>query len=80
MDAEDNRNPNYQAYLLRLWREGTQTTWRASLQSTATEQLYHFATIESLFAFLDARMVEGKTAHVPTTQPHSVGGTDTTEG
>jgi hypothetical protein len=27
-------------------------TWRASLQSTATERIYHFATVEALFAFI----------------------------
>ena len=58
MNRADQRRPDYQAYLLRLWREGTQTPWRASLQSTSTEAMYHFATVEALFAFLDGRLKE----------------------
>jgi hypothetical protein len=49
---------DYHSYLMRLWREGAQAPWRVSLQSTATEQLYHFATIEALFAFLAERLVD----------------------
>jgi hypothetical protein len=48
--------PEYQSFLLRLWRRGACDGWRASLQSTATEQHYHFGTVDELFAFLDARM------------------------
>jgi hypothetical protein len=58
MKLTDKRRSDYQAYLLRLWREGTRMPWHASLQSTSKEQIYHFATIEALFAFLDARLVE----------------------
>ena len=31
---------NYRSYLLRLWRDGPQGGWLASLQSTATEKVY----------------------------------------
>jgi hypothetical protein len=54
MKFVDRRRPDYQSYLLRLWRAGEQHTWRASLQSTATEQVYHFASVEALVAFLAA--------------------------
>jgi len=58
MNRAYQHRPDYQAYLLRLWREGTQSPWRASLQSTSTEEMYHFATVEALFAFLDGRLKE----------------------
>jgi hypothetical protein len=43
---------NYRSYLLRMWRDNPQGTWLASLQSTATEQVYVFADLEQLWAFL----------------------------
>lgn len=46
----------YQSYLLRLWRDNSQSPWRASLQSSATEELQHFLTAEDLWAFLKAQM------------------------
>lgn len=46
----------YQAYLLRLWRDNPQSPWRATLQSAATEELRHFATLTDLWAFLRAEM------------------------
>jgi hypothetical protein len=62
MNRADKPRSNYQAYLLRLWRDGAQTPWRASLQSTATERKYHFATLEALFAFLDRRLAPSENA------------------
>lgn len=46
----------YQSYLLRLWRDTPQSVWRASLQSAATEELQHFATMADLWAFLMVQM------------------------
>lgn len=46
----------YQSYLLRLWRDTPQSVWRASVQSSATEELRHFATVAELWAFLMAQM------------------------
>ena len=46
----------YQSYLLRLWRDNPQAAWRASVQSTATEEVRHFATVEELWAYLMAQM------------------------
>ena len=45
-------NTNYQSYLLRLWRDGADQPWRASLQSTATEEVERFGDLQALFAFL----------------------------
>jgi hypothetical protein len=46
---------HYQAYLLRLWRDGPDQPWRVSLQGSATETLHHFADLQRLFAFLQAQ-------------------------
>lgn len=54
---QDDRSATYQAFLLRLWREGVHSSWRASLY-TATEKVYHFATADALLAFLDQQMAE----------------------
>jgi hypothetical protein len=45
-------NPNYHSYLLRLWRDGADQPWRASLQSTATEETFVFVDLRTLLAFL----------------------------
>ena len=46
---------DYHSYLLRIWRDDKRRPWQASLQSTATEQLVHFAGLEALFAFLETQ-------------------------
>lgn len=40
------------SYLLRLWRNGPNGGWRASLQSVQTGEQHMFADLESLLAFL----------------------------
>jgi len=54
MNTQDTST--YQSYLLRLWRDNPQAIWRASVQSTATEELRHFATVDDLWAYLMAQM------------------------
>jgi hypothetical protein len=55
----------YHSYLLRLWRNGPQETWRASMQCTATSEFHHFASIEHLVNFLQAQSQRGE---APVTQ------------
>lgn len=50
--------PHYQAYLLRLWRDGAAATWHASAQNPHTGQIHHFATVEHLLQFLKAQLTE----------------------
>ena len=52
--AVTSRQPDYHAYLLRLWREGAQKPWRAELVSPHTGVKQHFATHVQLLAFLEA--------------------------
>ena len=49
---------NYQAYLLRLWRDGPRNRWRASLQSTKAGDTQRFADVQALLAFLQDQTVE----------------------
>jgi hypothetical protein len=54
----NNSDFEYRSYLLRLWRESAHSPWRASLQSTATEQVVPFADITALLAFVIAQTDE----------------------
>ena len=49
---------NYQAYLLRLWRDGPRNRWRASLQSTKASDTQLFADVQSLLNFLQSQTDE----------------------
>ena len=57
----NKRRPEYLSYLLRLWREndneganGVETAvWRASLERPQVGERQGFASLESLFAFLE---------------------------
>lgn len=54
-----NRNEtNYQAYLLRLWRDGPNNHWRASLQRTKASEAQLFADVQSLLNFLHGQTTE----------------------
>ena len=61
-------SPDYQSYLLRLWRDGPQRPWRASLHCVATDTLHHFVDTAHLVAFLQAQTgdVDGQSADEPT--------------
>ncbi len=56
LDLVNTDHRTYQSYLLRLWRAEKQDVWRASLQSTATAQVLHFADVEAMIAFLVAEL------------------------
>jgi len=47
---------HYRSYLLRLWRDKARDAWQASLQSTATEEVFYFPGVEQMWAFLKAQM------------------------
>jgi hypothetical protein len=49
---------HYRSYLLRLWRDHAGGTWRASLQSTATEQIQHFGDLHGMWRFLNTELME----------------------
>ena len=50
------RPQNYISYLLRMWRSGQdEATWKASLESPLTGERQGFASLEDLWAFLQAQ-------------------------
>jgi len=57
----------YCAYLLRLWQaDQTDTTvWRASLQSSGSEERHLFANLEQLFTFLEQEAERRSTRVLP---------------
>jgi hypothetical protein len=50
--------PDYQSYLLRLWRDSANQPWRASLQCTATGEKLAFADLPTLFTFLSEQLTD----------------------
>ena len=42
----------YHVYLLRLWRDDESTPWRIQAEDPHTGEMFGFADLESLFAFL----------------------------
>lgn len=52
--SEDESQPAYFSYLLRLWREGNggEVVWRAYLEDAQTREQHGFASLEELVAFL----------------------------
>ena len=48
------KQKSYLAYLVRLWpvKSGTQTVWRASIESVQTGECHNFAGIEGLLTRL----------------------------
>ncbi|MDY6876580.1 MAG: hypothetical protein SWK90_10335 [Chloroflexota bacterium] len=47
---------HYLSYMLRLWRtsDGKKHVWQASLESPGTGERYGFASLKTLFSFLQA--------------------------
>jgi hypothetical protein len=46
------------AFLVRLWRNGPEEPWRASVKSVTHEQEIHFSSPENLFLFLHGQIAE----------------------
>jgi hypothetical protein len=43
---------NYQAFLVRMWRSGAESPWRASVQHARSGEQIRFANMEDLLLFL----------------------------
>jgi hypothetical protein len=57
---------HYQAYLLRLWRDGPGAPWRASLEPPGGAATLRFGTVGALFAFLRDQLADsGREPDVP---------------
>jgi hypothetical protein len=51
--------PTYLSYLLRLWREGPEEPWRASLEVVPTGEVQRFGELEAMWEFLHKRLQRG---------------------
>lgn len=52
---EFSAHPNaYRSYLLRVWRDGAEGPWRASLEHVVTHERHLFASLERLCLYLFA--------------------------
>jgi len=51
------KQSDYYAYLLRLWREeGPEENWRASLENARTGERIGFASLADVFGYLDRQL------------------------
>lgn len=53
-----DKHPIYYAYLLRVWRDGPDNPWRATLEDPHTGDVIGFATIEQLYDFIQSQVAE----------------------
>jgi hypothetical protein len=44
-----------QSYLLRIWRDGEEGQWRATLLTIPTQERHQFTSMDGLFNFLEYR-------------------------
>jgi hypothetical protein len=56
--AEKTKPDNCQAYLVRMWRDGPQEPWRASVKTVANGREIYFVSPEKLFLFLHRKMTD----------------------
>lgn len=55
---------NYQAYLIRFWREDAQSPWRAELEAAGAGEKRRFASPEQLFTFMQQCLQDGEPAAI----------------
>lgn len=67
-DMANSSQPNYHAYLLRLWRADENGIWHATLQDPHTGQFLRFDSVESLYAYLQQQL--GETLQPEPVVPH----------
>ena len=59
-----NLKPDYcQAYLVRMWRDGPQEPWRASVKTVANGREIYFVSPEKLFLFLHRQVADSTVNH-----------------
>jgi len=56
------KEKNYQAYLLRLWRDNDAASWRAMLENPHSGQRFVFANTAALYQFLDRQTGQNRSA------------------
>lgn len=56
MPIQRTESSIYQSYLVRFSYDQAAKSWRAAVQSSATQEVQHFATLEAAWAFLLAQL------------------------
>lgn len=60
---------DYFACLLRIWRDGAESPWRASLEDPLSGELQHFASPQQAFIFIESQLeVERPETAVPASE------------
>lgn len=62
-----NRPTIYLAYLLRLWRSGPDSPWRASLEDPQTGERMGFSDLGAMLQYLQRKTEAGRAAGRPST-------------
>jgi hypothetical protein len=52
------RPHNYDAFLVRIWRDSQETPWRASVQTVEDGRTIHFNNLQAVYAFLELRSIK----------------------
>lgn len=55
-------NPNYRAYLVRIWRDSEQAPWRATVTFVQTGEVRKFADPQMVWAFIQIQLEASDTA------------------
>ena len=58
MEMKMKSTADYQAFLLRLWREDDLSGWRASLENPHTGKSVGFPSMQHLFAYIEKQIEE----------------------
>lgn len=53
------KHRHYHSYLLRIWKENVDASWRASAQDIATGEFKYFASLVELHHFLEQSSSRG---------------------
>ena len=49
---------DYQAFLVRMWRDGSTSPWHASVQRPSSAEVMRFSSLEQLFVYLHRQVRE----------------------
>jgi hypothetical protein len=60
-DPMEEQPVAYFSYLLRMWRTGEKSAWRASLEDPQTGERLGFGSLEALWEFLQQQLHKFKT-------------------
>jgi hypothetical protein len=62
---------DYHAYLIRLWREGENRPWRATVEDAHTGERVGFANLRRMFEFLEDQTEKTASGKDPSLDPET---------